>query len=430
MIRILIVSRTPWDDSNSFGNTFSNLFGGMEGVEIYNICCQTGDNNNNIVKAAYQMTDTSVLKSLKGEQSGHKMWQQAQQKISEQTEICFPRQRLTIFYICREILWKIGRWKSKSLENFIKDIKPDFLYLPIYHSGYVCDVQLFAIRKSHVPYCVHITDDVYTHPPTPLLTPLKSLYHLWVSRKIRQLIKSARYGEAFAESMVEEYPRNYGIPFYLIGKGIAPTSMPRKITLEQDLSEMNFVYTGNYGGERGQQLVILAKEINNHLIRRDKKAVFSIYSNTVVEDKIKTALSQYSFVKLYKGVDSVQVYKIQKNANFLIHVEGFSKKAIAETRMSFSTKLIDYMSTMKPIIAIGPSNINSIEVLKRYGLAYIATNRAEIGAILDRIMDRNLQEERKIQQNVIAYLNSYRNLNTIQKSIYERLKSTLENAHA
>ena len=50
MIRILIVSRTPWDDSNSFGNTFSNLFGGMEGVEIYNICCQTGDNNNNIVK--------------------------------------------------------------------------------------------------------------------------------------------------------------------------------------------------------------------------------------------------------------------------------------------------------------------------------------------------------------------------------------------
>ena len=193
---------------------------------------------------------------------------------------------------------------------------------------------------------------------------------------------------------------------------------------------MNFVYTGNYGGERGQQLVILAKEINNHLIRRDKKAVFSIYSNTVVEDKIKTALSQYSFVKLYKGVDSVQVYKIQKNANFLIHVEGFSKKAIAETRMSFSTKLIDYMSTMKPIIAIGPSNINSIEVLKRYGLAYIATNRAEIGAILDRIMDRNLQEERKIQQNVIAYLNSYRNLNTIQKSIYERLKSTLENAHA
>ena len=87
----------------------------------------------------------------------------------------------------------------------------------------------------------------------------------------------------------------------------------------------------------------------------------------MVEDKIKTALSQYSFVKLYKGVDSVQVYKIQKNANFLIHVEGFSKKAIAETRMSFSTKLIDYMSTMKPIIAIGPSNINSIEVLKRYG---------------------------------------------------------------
>ena len=53
-MRILVISSTTWDVSNSFGNTFSNLFDGMSDVEIYNICCRNGNNNNNVVKEAIQ----------------------------------------------------------------------------------------------------------------------------------------------------------------------------------------------------------------------------------------------------------------------------------------------------------------------------------------------------------------------------------------
>ena len=63
-IKILVISRTPWDNNNSFGNTFSNLFEGMHNVEIYNICCQKGNNSNRIVKKALQLTDRSVFYSI------------------------------------------------------------------------------------------------------------------------------------------------------------------------------------------------------------------------------------------------------------------------------------------------------------------------------------------------------------------------------
>jgi hypothetical protein len=63
-MKILIVSRTTWDDSNSFGNTFSNLFGGMKDVEIYNIACRNGVSNNAVAAEELQMTDKSVLKSI------------------------------------------------------------------------------------------------------------------------------------------------------------------------------------------------------------------------------------------------------------------------------------------------------------------------------------------------------------------------------
>lgn len=69
-MRILIISRTPWDESDSFGNTFSNLFGGMDNVEIYKICCQGGLLNSSIVNKAYLMTDFSVLSTVFGKRRG------------------------------------------------------------------------------------------------------------------------------------------------------------------------------------------------------------------------------------------------------------------------------------------------------------------------------------------------------------------------
>ena len=70
-MRILIISRTSWDNSNSFGNTFSNIFGGIKDLEIYNVCSQEGDNINSIVQCTYQMTDRSVLESIVGKAPGH-----------------------------------------------------------------------------------------------------------------------------------------------------------------------------------------------------------------------------------------------------------------------------------------------------------------------------------------------------------------------
>ena len=69
-MRLLIISRTPWNDSNSFGNTFSNLFSGMEDMEIFHICCQSGASDNQLTVRSFQMTEESVLKSIFGRPAG------------------------------------------------------------------------------------------------------------------------------------------------------------------------------------------------------------------------------------------------------------------------------------------------------------------------------------------------------------------------
>lgn len=427
-MRVLIVSRTPWDNSNSFGNTFSNLFGDMEDVEIYNICCQGGNNSNSIVKGAYQMTDSSVLKSILGRDAGCRVDMADTNLVNAQPtkEFSFPKRRNLIFYIGRDLIWKFGHWKSKALRDFLDEVNPDVLYLPVYHSPYMNDVQRYVIKHCQVPYAVHISDDVASYPPDCLKSPLKALYHYITYRKIRRLCKHAKYGEAFAENMVREYPAKFNIPFFLIGKGVDAQLIPFGVKVCKSQNPV-FVYTGNYGVERGRQLINLASAMQDRLVAKGIEAVLNIYSNTMVEESIKKELAKYPHVHLCKGVSAVEVKQIQSQADYLIHVEGFSKEAIASTRMSFSTKLIDYMLAMKPIIAIGPSNINSIEVLADNGLAYIANDKAQIETVLDSIASGDGHEEQAMSERVIGYLREKRDRKKIQHGMLLRLKSLKQN---
>ena len=50
VLRILILSNTPWDNSNSFGISFSNIFSLIFFLEIAYIYCRYGEPDNCIVK--------------------------------------------------------------------------------------------------------------------------------------------------------------------------------------------------------------------------------------------------------------------------------------------------------------------------------------------------------------------------------------------
>lgn len=420
-MRLLIVSRTPWDNNNSFGNTFSNLFEGMADVEIYNICCQSGYNNNHVVRQAYQMTDTSVIKSIYGNQSGQIIGRDAEVSLPDELESKLPHKRITLFYICRDIIWKLGRWKSDGLDKFIDSVKPDIIYLPLYRSGYMIDVQEHVIRRAGVPVVAHITDDIYNYAPGKLSNPLKTLYQAYLRKGIRNIISKIAYGEVFAENMADEYEKEFNKPFYLIGKGIDIDKIePNNEWVKTD--KIHFVYTGNYGGERGKQLILLAQAIKNELINNGREACLDIYSTTKAEKATDDALSAIGCVNLCGGVNGEKLRHIQRRADYLVHVEGFSKKAIYETRLSFSTKIIDYLLAQRPIIAIGPAEVNSIKVLAKNGLATVACNSKDVAAIV-----RNARSTTYTPHRTMNYLTGERDIKKIQSDIKSRLSYLLWN---
>ncbi|MBE5741940.1 MAG: glycosyltransferase family 4 protein [Clostridiales bacterium] len=421
-MRILIISNSTWDESNSFGNTFSNLFCGMDNVEIYNICCKNGKSNNTIVKRAIQMTDKSILKSIY--KFNDPCWEIGAEdnktELNEEVSLKARKQRRLIAFIIRDIIWKLGRWKkSKTLSAFLSETNPELIYLPIYSAPYLCWVQKFIVKKLKVPCVAHISDDDYGYNPG--ISFFKKIYKKKTRKELRWLFSRCAYLEVFAENMQEEYGKEFNKPCYLIGKGVNTENLSPIVYENYKNEKINLVYTGNIGDDRYKVLY----EIGQAMAKAKIKGALHIYSATPLTDEIKDNFSRYDTIKFHGKISKDEVDKVQKEADYLVHVEGFTENAIFATRMSFSTKIIDYLVSGKPIFAVGPQEVNSIQVLQKNGIAIVATDISQIEKKLKAIYNKdvNLAE---ISQNVEKYLKEKRDIKVIQAGIKERMENLLK----
>ncbi len=428
-MKILIVSNTPWNTENSFGNTFTNLFNGIEDLEIYNICSSNGSCDNPVTKGVYQMTVKAVTKSIfkKHTETGWVVKQNNDTSNNQEMAISkkLRKGRSNIAIICRDILWKLGHWKkSKSLNDFIKEVNPDILYLPIYATWYLCDIQEYVIKKCNVPIVGHISDDLYSYPRGYVYSPVFWFYRLILRKKLRKLIRKCSYLEVFAKNMQEEYSKIFNKPCYLIGKGVEPNDIIKGDN-KKDLNEsINFVYTGNIGSDRYKSLYLIGKALDN--LQNIKKAKLIIYSATSLNKKMKKTFAKCKSIEFMGSVSGDKIKDIQQNADFLVHVESFSKKAIFETKMSLSTKIIDYLCLGKPVLAVGPTIVNSISFLRDNNLSITATTEKEVEKQILNIFNCNIDYS-LLYDNVYNYLIENRDINKIQKEIYSRLENLKEN---
>lgn len=419
-MRVLIISSTTWDDANSFGNTFSNLFDRMENVEIYNIACRHGVSDNKVVKTSVQLTDRSVLKSIykfRFDPCREVPTIARADKMNSEISARARKNRHTFSFIIRDAIWKLGRWKkSKTLNKFLKEASPDVIYLPIYSSPYMCDFQEYIVKKLNIPVVGHISDDVYSFPPKQSL--IAHAYRKKTRKKVRSLINRCEYLEVFAENMQNEYQKEFSKPCYLIGKGVYPREIEVIRTDVPSANPLRFVYTGNIGDDRYKSLAKIGEKMSEAFKPGD--AVLDIYSATPLNSEMSHQLLNSEFIVFHGAIPKNEVRVVQSNADFLVHVEGFSPNAVFSAKMSFSTKIIDYMIMSKPIFAFGPEEVNSISVLKKYNLGLVSSSDEELAFNLSNVSSKNVNYER-LTENVKKYLHKNRDISLVQRDIYQRM---------
>ena len=433
-MRVLILSNTPWDNSNSFGSTFSNFFEGMENVEIANIYCQAGMPRNTMRDMRYfQMTEKTLIKNLldRSVPSGHEV--KPQEGGAEAVELTqkeksgmsfFKKHRLRIFFWARELIWKVGRCKSGELKAFINEFEPDVIFQPIYDSFYLTRLALWLQDFTGKKAVGFVGDDLYSFKQFRL-SPLFWTDRLLKRPRIGRLIKKCRKVMVMVETQKREYDKAFKIDCGLLAKSLDFEGEPE--LKEQRNEPVKFVYTGNIYAGRWQGLAALGRALDE-VNAEGVKAQLDIYTLTPMTNAMKRALELKS-VRMMGGVPSSEVAKIQSDADVLVYTEGMSLKEKLLVRLSFSTKLVDYMHTGRCMLAIGPKGISSMDHLIQNEAAVTVTDLAELNTTVKRMIEDKAYCDR-YAKNAWECGKKHHNKKDVQQRLYNELLAAAEDNKA
>ena len=394
MMKILVISRTPWRSDNSFGNSFTNIFGGIRDIELANIYCLSGFPDSNICSRYFQITESMMLRSLidSDETPGKEVFHEitapldmvdVEGRSANKFMNIAKRHRWQILFWVRELIWKIGRWKSPNLDQFVDEFNPDLIILPLYYQHYMNDIGLYVVNRAGKKMVAYVSDDVYTWSQFSY-SPLYWIDRFFKRRTIKSAIDHADLLYVISERQREEYQEIFRLPCKVLYKcGEFQGEAPVKETTEIPI---RLVYTGNLGGGRWTTLVKIGdsiKEINRNGVR----LILDIYSLTPVTKAMRNRLDDGVNVFFNGALAAADVDSVQESADVLVHAESFERKDFLAARLSFSTKIVDYLHHARCIFAVGAGECASIEYLEVNDAGLVATSEQQIGEKLKMIVE-------------------------------------------
>lgn len=387
-IKILVVSAVPWNTSNNFGNSYSDIFSKINEFEIANVYLANGSVNDHCVSRAFEISEDMLVHNLINKKNvvGKETAVFDNENVSNY-HLGFVQKiknyglihRFSILYMCRDLLWKVGRWKSESLLSFIKDFKPDLIFAPINGSSYPNNIILEISKKFNLPVVGYISDDNYSFKLVNF-SPLFWIRRMFIRRSVGKLIKQCKILYVISKKQKIYYDQIFGISSRILTKSFED----RRASVEEKRFCINMVYTGNLGLNRWKSLAKIASVVDS-LNKDCEKINLDIYSGTELTKAMKSCLKGKG-VQFRGKVPHSRIHGIQKNADVLLHVEATDFIHKWDAMYGFSTKLVDYFSEAKPIFAYGDESQASISYLKEENAAFVATNDVEIENVLKSIV--------------------------------------------
>lgn len=376
-MRVLVITRAPWRNDNNTGNTMTNLFSNMKDIEFYNLYFRDQLPKNDIVLKSFAISEGQLVRNLlKKTPVGQEVCEQDTILQNQEDGIYKSAKKVgtTFLAFIRDVLWSVGKWKSGNFKKFLEENKPDVIFMPVFNCFYPHKILRFVKKQTSAKIILFHADDNYTLKQFSL-SPIYWLYRLNLRKWVRKSVEISDVNYAISNIQKEEYEKAFNKPVKLLTKGLNFDETPNyKTEYNQPLQ---LVFTGNIGVNRWCSLAVIAdalKEINADTVKAEMK----IYTATPITEKIDKALNIENASKIMGFVESEKVAEIQSAADILIHVEAMDLKNKLLVRQSFSTKLVDYFKSARPILAVGPKDVASIDHLIRNDCAIVADNKQEL----------------------------------------------------
>lgn len=385
--KVLVVGINAWRTDGT-AHTLMDIFSCWDPKKVALVYTRADLPNTLACKRFFQISESQIIKSVL------KPWMKVG-RVVENTpngnteEITTERERYAkahkkpsaILPLLREVVWKLGRWKTPALKQFVEDFNPDIIFVPIYPTAYMGRIQRYITKLTGKPTVCYLADDNYSYDACSNIW--QYIHRFWLRKHVGPIAKNSKEMFVIVDKEKEDSDARFGTDSVILTKSIDFSG--KSYTHHTPNSPLKFVYTGSLIIGRDKTLSLLADAIN--AVNKDGlKAELYIYSQTTPNDEILGHIN-VGAAHFCGRISREEVQKVQKEADVVVFAEALSGKEANAAKLSFSTKITDYISNGKCVLAIGKDYIAPIDYFQRNDAAIIAHSAEEIRQCVKQIVD-------------------------------------------
>lgn len=425
-LKVLIVSFECWRDDTNGGSVLSNLFEEQD-MELAQIYCKPGLPQNRACRRYYRMDDKMALKGCfsrsraMGEILDYSVWpNHSTQKGTEKKFYDFFRKHdWAVFQIIRETIWWIAPWKNQKLKDFIEQFAPDVIFAPCYANLFMLRLDRWVKQVAKVPMVSYISDDNYSLKQMRF-SPFYWIHRFLIRRSIRKTARKYALMYTMTEAQAQELSKELHVDMKILRKCGEPFASDANADKVEKREQVRFIYAGGTYLGRDEILVEVAQALTR--IKKDEgiDCRLDIYTTSPMKSKIKKILNdgQCSFV--HEPVTMDVLKKRYAQSDVALHVESFKKKYALQTRLSFSTKIVDCLASGCAILAICPSINAGWQYLKQEDAAVCIDDLDAIYQAVHTLICRKKERESYSQKARCCILRNHNKVN-IKQGLYKEL---------
>lgn len=371
MSKMLIISNNCLSTINNNGKTLYNIFDKM--IKDNKVCSIYFSYEKSLINIPTLNLNEKKLLRIKHKEIDNNS------NLNHQISECMR--------LGREIIWLIPSWKKK-IKEFVKKNNVHTFFFLAGDSIFAYRIALYIKKRFDLNMLIYYTDDYYFKHYFNIFGFIRKKI---LSFYIKKSIKKSNELYVISPSMKSHYDKVFNKNAKLLGISLPP--LENKYIYHDNIN-LTFTYIGNLGIGRFETIYRLAKILNKINQKQKRNYKMEIYTNSSLSYYQKNLLLKMENVLLSGGLDKEEVNKKMNESDFLIFVESFDKSMIEITRYSFSTKIMEYLSTLKPIISIGSIESSSIQILSNCSISLKNNNYN------DYDLYKMIKDEKMINSNI------------------------------
>lgn len=398
MKRVLLVNTCLIGDSTGTGNTLAAIFSKMKREKIAQICTDfyrkdDGDETCYIVKKSFSRVRYLLAHRRKSTKTSGQL-QVLRQNISGASTSGLHG---IIYEMFRGIADSMPVHVDKDMDAFIKKMQPEVIY--------TCGCSITVLKtarkiakKYGIPIVLHMMDN---WDETMYRSTLLSWPFSWILNRELKLVNRLSDGNlAISEALCEKMEREHSVPYYALMNTI-DTIAEKSCCYERE--KLIFIYAGSLSINRYVSLSHVARALQEAL--GTDGYVFHMFVPPAQNTAEMHAHFEGCCVKFSNYVPREQLLREYMKADVLVLAESLDDNFCQFTKYSLSTKIPEYMSMGKPILAYLRHDLYSYSYLSKSQAAKVAADEWEL---VQHIMElKDFQERQKLAENGLKFVQTH-----------------------